>query len=150
MGGTSGLDDKALIDGTEWLGEAGQCGLDEPRFEGDPCSLAIGIEFPGHAQRLERRCDASGRHTHEHNGADPRLACASGLPGFLDHSQGCTGCGIVAFQRALRELEKEGLGCRDTALGSAFADLSGLERLHKALGDDAPGDGRPDCRSGPL
>jgi hypothetical protein len=123
MGGTSGLYDNALISGTEWLGETGQCGLDEPRFEDHPCSLAIGIEFPRHSQLLDRRCDASGRHTHQHDGADPRLDCTVALPGFLDHSQGCAGCGIVAFQRAFRELEKEGLGCRDTALGSVFADF---------------------------
>lgn len=49
MGGTSGLHDDALICGTEWLGEAGQRGLDEPWLEGHPCSLAIGIEFPRHS-----------------------------------------------------------------------------------------------------
>ena len=60
---------------------------------------------------------------HMHDGADLRLACTLALPGFLDHSQGCAGCGIVAFKPAFCELEKEGLGCRDTALGSAFADF---------------------------
>jgi hypothetical protein len=35
--------------------------------------------------------------------------------GLLDHGEGCTGCGIVAFQPAFCELEKEGLGFRDTA-----------------------------------
>jgi hypothetical protein len=52
MGSASGLYGNALIGGTEWLGETRQRGFDEPRFEGDPCSLAIGIEFPRHSQRL--------------------------------------------------------------------------------------------------
>jgi hypothetical protein len=36
MGSASGLYDNALIGGTEWLGETGQCGLDELWFEGEP------------------------------------------------------------------------------------------------------------------
>jgi hypothetical protein len=58
-----------------------------------------------------------------HDGADLRLSRTLALPGFLDHSQGCAGCGSVTFKPALCELEQEGLGCRDTALGSAFADF---------------------------
>jgi hypothetical protein len=58
-----------------------------------------------------------------YDGTDLRLACTFAVPGFLNRSQGCTGCGIVAFQRAFCELEKEGLRCRDTALGSVFADF---------------------------
>jgi hypothetical protein len=42
--------------------------------------------------------------------------------GFLDHGQGCAGCGAVAFKPAFRELEQKRLGRRDTALGSAFSD----------------------------
>jgi hypothetical protein len=123
MGGTSGLHDDPLICGTEWLGEAAQRGLDEPRLYGDPRSLVVRIELPGHSQRPEGRCDAPGRHHYMHDSADLRLACTLALSGFLDHGQGCTGCGIVAFQRAFCELEKEGLGRRHTALGSVFADF---------------------------
>ena len=101
----SGLHDNPLIGGTKWLGKTGQRGLDEPRFEDHSCSLAIGIEFPGHSQRLQCRCDAPGRHTHQHDGADPRLACALPFPGLLDHSQGFTGCGAVAFKPAFCELK---------------------------------------------
>src|ERR1700692_791429 len=56
------------------------------------------------------------------DGADPRLACALPFPGLLDHSQGFTGCGAVAFKPAFCELEQEGLGRRDTARRPAFAD----------------------------
>src|ERR1700680_3167684 len=66
VGGASGFHDGPLIGRTECLGETGQCGLDEPRFEGNPCGLAVGIEFLGHSQRFERRCDAPGR---QHPGA---------------------------------------------------------------------------------
>lgn len=48
-----GLHDDPLIGGTEGLGKTRQCGLDEPRFKGDPCGLSVGIEFPGHSQRLQ-------------------------------------------------------------------------------------------------
>ena len=119
----SGLHDDSLIGGTEWPGEAGQRCLDEPRFEHHPRSLAIGIELPSHSQRFERGCDAPRRHDHMDDSADLRRVSALALPRFLDHSQGCTGCGIVAFQRAFCELEKEGFGGRDMALGSAFADF---------------------------
>src|ERR1700733_6325961 len=64
MGSASGLYDDALIGRTEWLGKAAQRGFDEPRFEGDPCRLAVGIEFPRHSQGFKRRCDASGCHKH--------------------------------------------------------------------------------------
>jgi hypothetical protein len=84
-GCTSGVHDSPLFSRTEFPIEASQGGLNEPWLEGHPCSLAVGIEFPGHSQRLERRCDAPGRHTHMHDGADPGLACALALPGFLDH-----------------------------------------------------------------
>jgi hypothetical protein len=57
---TRGLHDGPLIGGTESPTEACQRGLDEPRFEGHPCGLAVGIEFLGDSQRLNRRCGASG------------------------------------------------------------------------------------------
>jgi len=79
--------------------------LDDPWFEGGPRGFAVRIEFPGHSQRFERRCDAPGRHTHQHDGADPRLARALPFPGLLDHSQGFTGCGAVAFKPAFCELK---------------------------------------------
>jgi hypothetical protein len=41
---------------------------------------------------------------------------------LLDHSQGFTGCGSVAFKPAFCELEQEGLGRRNAALHTAFAD----------------------------
>jgi hypothetical protein len=122
MGSASGINDSALFRGTECPAEAGQCGLDKPRFERDPCGLAVRIEFRGHAQRLKRRCDAPGGHTHHHDGADPRLAYALPFSGFLDHGQGCAGCSAVAFKPAFCELEQEGLGRRNAALGSSFAD----------------------------
>jgi hypothetical protein len=43
------LHDDPLIGGTECPAEAAQRGLDEPRFEGHACSLAVEIEFPGKA-----------------------------------------------------------------------------------------------------
>jgi hypothetical protein len=97
VGGTSGIHDGPLIGRTECPGEAGQRGLDKPRFEGHPCSLAVRIEFPGHSQRLQRRCDAPGGHTHQHDGADPAWACALPFSGLLNHGQGFTGRGAVAF-----------------------------------------------------
>ena len=45
---TGGGHDDPLIGGTEGLGETGQCGLDDPRFEGNPCCLTVGIEFLCH------------------------------------------------------------------------------------------------------
>jgi hypothetical protein len=54
------------------------------------------------------------------------LACARTLPGFLDHSQGCAGRGVIAFERAFCELEEKGLGRGDMALGSALADFDHL------------------------
>jgi hypothetical protein len=42
--------------------------------------------------------------------------------GFLDQGQRCTGCGAVAFDPALGELEQKCLGRRDATFGSAFAD----------------------------
>ena len=54
-----------LIGGTERLGKTGQRGLDEPRFKGDPCGLAIGVELLDHPQRFERRCDAPGRNKYQ-------------------------------------------------------------------------------------
>src|SRR6516165_1654388 len=44
------------------------------------------------------------------------------LPGLLDHSQGRTGCGAIAFKPAFCKLEQKGLGSRDKTLGSVFAD----------------------------
>jgi hypothetical protein len=122
----SGLHDNPLIGGTKWLGKTGQRGLDEPRFEDHSCSLAIGIEFPGHSQRFERGCDAPGRHTCQDDLADPRLCCDLPFVGLLDHSQRFTGCGTVAFKSALCELEQEGLGRRNGTLGSTLADFQHL------------------------
>jgi hypothetical protein len=86
-------------------------------FEGDPRGLAALIEFLGHSQRFERRCDAPGRHTHQHDGGDGRLACALPFPGLLNHSQAFAGCGAVAFERAFSKLEQERHVRRDRALG---------------------------------
>ena len=77
MGSASGINDSSLFRRTECPAEAGQCGLDEPRFDGHACNLAVRIEFLGHSQRFERRGDAPGRHTHQHDGADGRLACVA-------------------------------------------------------------------------
>src|ERR1019366_672695 len=54
VGGTRGLHDGPLIRGTESPIEAGQRGLDKPRFEGHPCGLAVGIEFLGHSGSRSR------------------------------------------------------------------------------------------------
>jgi hypothetical protein len=59
-GGTGGPQNGPLIRGTKCLTEACQRGLDKPGFEGHPCGLAVGIEFPCHSQRLQCRCDAPG------------------------------------------------------------------------------------------
>ena len=56
----SGLHNDPLIGGTECLRKTSQRGLDEPGFADDPYGLAVGIEFPGHSQRLHRWCDAAG------------------------------------------------------------------------------------------
>src|ERR1700726_3864510 len=66
---TSGPRDGPLIGGTESPTEASQRGLDQPRIEGNLCRLAVGIEFPGHSLRLQRRCDAAGLHDFPDNGA---------------------------------------------------------------------------------
>ena len=50
MGSASGFHDDPLIGRAEYPTETGQGGLDKPRFEHDPCSLAVGIEFLGHAR----------------------------------------------------------------------------------------------------
>ena len=60
VGGTSGLHDGPLIGRTECLGETGQCGLDEPRLEGHPCGLAIGIKFLGHSHWWRKLTASSG------------------------------------------------------------------------------------------
>ena len=60
VGGTSGLHDGPLICRTECLGETGQCGLDEPRLEGHPCGLAIGIKFLGHSHWWRKLTASSG------------------------------------------------------------------------------------------
>jgi hypothetical protein len=60
VGGTSGLHDGPLIGRTERLGETGQCGLDEPRLEGHPCGLAIGIKFLGHSHWWRKLTASSG------------------------------------------------------------------------------------------
>jgi hypothetical protein len=51
MRGTSGAHDCPLIGWTEGLLKSRQCSLDEPRFEGNPCGVAVRIEFLGHSQR---------------------------------------------------------------------------------------------------
>jgi len=60
VGATSGLHDGPLIGRTECLGETGQCGLDEPRLEGHPCGLAIGIKFLGHSHWWRKLTASSG------------------------------------------------------------------------------------------
>jgi hypothetical protein len=42
--------------------------------------------------------------------------------GLFNQGEGCTGCGAITFKRAFRELKHKGLGRRDTARRSAFAD----------------------------
>src|SRR5262245_10519990 len=124
----SGLHDDPLISWTECVRKTSQRGLDKPRFEGHPRGLAVRIELLGHSQRLKRRCDASGAHNFPGNDADLWRSSALALPGFLDHSQGVTSRGIVAFECAFCELKEKGLGRRDTALGSAFADFHHLAK----------------------
>jgi hypothetical protein len=41
---------------------------------------------------------------------------------FLDRGQTCAGRGTAAFKPTFRKLEHEGLGSRDAALDSIFAD----------------------------
>ena len=117
-----GLQDGPLIGGTECMRETGQSGLDEPGFEDDPYGLAVAIEFPGHSQRLQRRCDTAGLYKIYGYSAGLGLPSAMPLPGLLDHSQGRTGCGAIAFKPAFCKLEQKGLGSRDKTLGSVFAD----------------------------
>jgi hypothetical protein len=124
VGGTSGLHDGPLIGGAQCTTEA-ERRLDEPWFEGDPCGLAVGIEFPRHSQWLKCRCDAPGRHNRPDDDADSGLARALTLPSFLDHSQGRAGCGAITFKSAFAEVQQERLGRRDTALDTAFADGHG-------------------------
>ena len=119
---TSGLHDGPLFSGTKCPTKVYQRGLHKPRFERQSCRLAVGIELSGHSQRLQRRCDTPRRHHFQDDDADPGMVTPLPFPGFLDHSQGCTGCGIVAFKSAFCELEQEGLGRRDTTRDSAFAD----------------------------
>jgi hypothetical protein len=117
-----GLQDGPLIGGTECMRETGQCGLDEPGFEDDPYGLAVAIEFPGHSQRLQRRCDTAGLYKIYGYSAGLGLPSAMPLPGLLDHSQGRTGSGAIAFHPAFSEFQQKSLGRRDTALASTFAD----------------------------
>jgi hypothetical protein len=116
VGGAGGLHDGPLIGRAERMRKTGQRGLDEPRFEGDSCSLTVAIEFPGHSQRLQRVCDTAGRY--KRYGSALGLVSAMPLPGFLDHCQGRTGCSAVAFKPAFCKLEQKGLGSRDTTLDS--------------------------------
>jgi hypothetical protein len=122
MGSASGLHDDPLIGGTEGLGKTGQRGLDEPRFEGHPCSLAVVIEFPGHPQRFKRRCDAPGRHKCADADAGKALVRAGAVLGLLDHGDGRAGCGAMAFKAEFGELQQERLAPRDKAFDAAFAD----------------------------
>ena len=62
VGRAGSLHDDPLIGGAECLGETGQGGLDQPRFERHSCGLAIGIEFLGHSQGFERRIHAAELH----------------------------------------------------------------------------------------
>ncbi|MEA2796194.1 MAG: hypothetical protein QOI87_3574, partial [Bradyrhizobium sp.] len=84
MGSASGLYDNALIGGTERLTEAGQRGLDEPRFEAHPCGLAVAIEFPGHSQRFQSRCDAPGCHSRPDHDAWQAPLCTISFGDPLD------------------------------------------------------------------
>jgi hypothetical protein len=102
--------------------EACQRGLNEPGFEDDPYGLAVAIEFSGHSQRLQRRCDTAGLYKIYGYSADLGLASAMPLPGLLDQSQGRTGSGAIAFHPAFSEFQQKSLGRRDTALAPAFAD----------------------------
>ena len=56
----SGLHDDPLFGETGLPVKASQGGFYEPRLEGDPSGLTVGIEFFGHSQRLDRGCDAPG------------------------------------------------------------------------------------------
>src|SRR2546421_3968340 len=105
VGGTSGLHDGPLIGRTECLGETGQCGLDEPRLEGHPCGLAIGIKFLGHSQRAECRCDAPGHHNCADDDAGIALVCAGSFRDLLDYGQSCAGCGAITFKSAFAEVQ---------------------------------------------
>jgi hypothetical protein len=111
--GARGPHDDLLIGGIEWLRQTGQCGLDEPRFEDDPCGFAVRIEHLAHSQRLQCRRDAPGSHAFPDDvqGTVYTLSVA----GFLDDGKGCTGRGSVAFDPALRKLEQKRLSRRDTA-----------------------------------
>jgi hypothetical protein len=75
----SGLHDDPLIGGTESPVEVGQRGLDQPRFEDHPCCLAVGIEFLGHSQRRQCRCDAPGCLNHADDDADRAVVYTENL-----------------------------------------------------------------------
>src|SRR6516162_6785462 len=122
VGGARGLHDDPLVGRAKCPIEACQRGLNEPGFEDDPYGLAVAIEFPGHSQRLQRRCDTAGLYKIQGYGPDLGLASAMPLPGLLDQSQGRTGSGAIAFHPAFSEFQQKSLGRRDTALASAFAD----------------------------
>jgi hypothetical protein len=98
LGGTSGRHDGPLIGRTEYLTEAGQRGLDEPRFEAHPCGLAVGIKFLGHSQRAECRCDAPGYHNCADDDAGKAPVCAGSFRDLLNHGQSCASCGAIAFK----------------------------------------------------
>src|SRR5690242_19381959 len=117
---TSGLHDCPLIVWTEGLRKSGQCSLDEPRFKGHPCGLAVRIEFLGHSQRLQGACDASGRHNYQDDAQGTTWALL--FFGLFEYLKGCTRCSAVAFDRPFDELEQKGLGRRDAPFGSAFSD----------------------------
>jgi len=126
MGSAGRLHDDLLFGGAECPIEARQRGLDEPWLDDDPSGLAIGIKLFGHSQWYERFCDAPGVHKHPDDYDGQAMARAVALPCFLDRIQGCAGRGVVAFERAFGELENEGLGRGDIALGSAFTDFHHL------------------------
>jgi len=115
---TSSLHDDPLISGTESPIEAGQRGLDEPRFESHPCGLAVGIEFPSHSQRHQCICDAPWCHNHADDAADKAVVCAESLLGLLDHGQSCASRGPITFKSAFAEMKQERLGRRDTKTSS--------------------------------
>jgi hypothetical protein len=71
---TSGLHDGPLFSGTECPTEACQRRLDKPRFESHSCSLAVRIEFLGHPQGLQCRCDVPGRYYYPDDVQEPPCA----------------------------------------------------------------------------
>ncbi len=118
--GAGVLHDDLLIGGTEWLRETGKRGLDEPWFQDEPRGRAVRIEYPGHSQRLECRGDASGSHAFPDDVQETKGNLPE--PDVFDEGKRCTGCGSVAIDPVLCELEQKRLGRRDTAGASTLPD----------------------------